>query len=134
MEQRTLKSAEKAYDELKNKLLTELPSYIEEINKKYNDGIILEQFTNTGNPTVPLKLPYWKINFETAEYSEKDILIENSVFKFSIELHAIGNGEELMRKLWRYGEAIGNLGIDDEISNYEKKIIMAKFYYLVKDK
>ena len=39
-----------------------------------------------------------------------------------------------MRKLWRYGEAIEKLGIDDEISNYEKKIIMAKFYYLVKDK
>ena len=120
MEQRTLKSAEKAYDDLKNKLLSELPSYIEEINKKYNDGIILEQFTNTGNPTAPLKLPYWKINFETAEYSEKDILIENSVFKFSIELHAIGNGEELMRKLWRYGEAIGNLGIKIDLIKHEK--------------
>lgn len=120
MEQRTLKSAEKAYDDLKNKLLSELPLYIEEINKKYNDGIILEQFTNTGNPTAPLKLPYWKINFETAEYSEKDILIENSVFKFSIELHAIGNGEELMRKLWRYGEAIGNLGIKIDLIKHEK--------------
>lgn len=111
MEQRTLKSAEQVYDELKNKLLNELPSYIEEINKKYNDGIILEQFTNTGNPTAPLKLPYWKINFETAEYSEKDILIENSVFKFSIELHAIGTGEELMRKLWRYGEAMNKISL-----------------------
>lgn len=101
-----MKSAEQAYDELKNKLLTELPTYIEEINKKYNDGIILEQFTNTENTTNSLKAPYWKINFETAEYSEKDILIENSVFKFSVELHAIGTGEELMRKIWRYGEAI----------------------------
>lgn len=115
-----MKSAEKAYDDLKNKLLSKLPLYIEEINKKYNDGIILEQFTNTGNPTAPLKLPYWKINFETAEYSEKDILIENSVFKFSIELHAIGNGEELMRKLWRYGEAIGNLGIIIDLIKHEK--------------
>lgn len=106
-----MKSAEHAYDDLKNKLLTELPIHIEEINKKYNDGIILEQFTNTENTTNNLKAPYWKINFESAEYSEKDILIENSVFKFSIELHATGNGEELMRKLWRYGEAIGRLGI-----------------------
>ena len=122
-----MKSAEQAYDELKNKLLTELPLYIEEINKKYNDGIILEQFTNTGNPTAPLKLPYWKINFETAEYSEKDILIENSVFKFSIELYATGNGEEFMRKIWRYGEAIERIGF--KIKSL-KNINSAKMYYI----
>ena len=125
MERRTLKSAEQAYDELKNKLLTELPLYIEEINKKYNDGIILEQFTNTGNPTNSLKAPYWKINFEEAEYSEKDILIENSVFKFSIELHVTGSGEELMRKIWRYGEAIERIGF--KIKSL-KNINSAKMY------
>ena len=127
MERRTLKSAEQAYDELKNKLLTELPLYIEEINKKYNDGIILEQFTNTGNPTNSLKAPYWKINFEEAEYSEKDILIENSVFKFSIELHVTGSGEELMRKIWRYGEAIERIGF--KIKSL-KNINSAKMYYI----
>ncbi|MCQ2240457.1 hypothetical protein [Treponema sp.] len=118
-----MKSAEKAYDDLKNKLLSELPLYIEEINKEYNDGIILEQFTNTDNNTINLKLPYWKINFEEAEYSEKDILIENTVFKFSIELHAIGNGEELMRKLWRYGEAIAGLGLKVNQTKNEKYLI-----------
>ena len=127
MEQRTLKSAEQVYDELKNKLLNELPLYIEEINKKYNDGIILEQFTNTENTTNSLKAPYWKINFEEAEYSEKDILIENSVFKFSIELHATGNGEELMRKIWRYGEAIERIGF--KIKSL-KNINSAKMYYI----
>ena len=106
-----MKSAEQVYDELKNLLLSDLPIYIEEINKKYNDGIILEQFTNTENSISTLKAPYWKINFEQAEYSEKDILIGNAVFKFTIELHAIGTGEELMRKLWRYGEAIANTGV-----------------------
>lgn len=104
-----MKSAEQVYDELKNKLLNDLPNYIEEINRKYNDGIILEQFTNTGNDKNTLRSPYWKINFEEAEYSEKDILIENSIFKFSIELHATGTGEELMRKLWRYGESFSYL-------------------------
>ena len=127
MEQRTLKSAEQVYDELKNKLLSELPLYIEEINKKYNDGIILEQFTNTENTTNSLKAPYWKINFEEAEYSEKDILIENSVFKFSIELYATGNGEELMRKIWRYGEAIERIGF--KIKSL-KNINSAKMYYI----
>ena len=127
MEQRTLKSAEQVYDELKNKLLNELPLYIEEINKKYNDGIILEQFTNTENTTNSLKAPYWKINFEEAEYSEKDILIENSVFKFSIELHATGNGEELMRKIWRYGEAIERIGF--KIKSL-KNTNSAKMYYI----
>lgn len=122
-----MKSAEHAYDDLKNKLLSELPLYIEEINKKYNDGIILEQFTNTGNPTNSLKAPYWKINFEEAEYSEKDILIENSVFKFSIELHATGNGEELMRKIWRYGEAIERIGF--KIKSL-KNTNSAKMYYI----
>lgn len=111
MEQRTLKSAEQVYDELKNKLLNDLPNYIEEINRKYNDGIILEQFTNTGNDKNTLRSPYWRINFEEAEYSEKDIMIENSIFKFSIELHATGTGEELMRKLWRYGEAINKISL-----------------------
>ena len=125
MEQRTLKSAEQVYDELKNKLLNELPLYIEEINKKYNDGIILEQFTNTENTTNSLKAPYWKINFEEAEYSEKDILIENSVFKFSIELHATGSGEEFMRKIWRYGEAIERIGF--KIKSL-KNINSAKMY------
>lgn len=127
MEQRTLKSAEQVYDELKNKLLNELPLYIEEINKKYNDGIILEQFTNTENTTNSLKAPYWKINFETAEYSEKDILIENSVFKFSIELHVTGSGEELMRKIWRYGEAIERIGF--KIKSL-KNTNSAKMYYI----
>ena len=127
MEQRTLKSAEQVYDELKNKLLNELPLYIEEINKKYNDGIILEQFTNTENTTNSLKAPYWKINFEEAEYSEKDILIENSVFKFSIELHATGNGEGLMRKIWRYGEAIERIGF--KIKSL-KNTNSAKMYYI----
>lgn len=106
-----MKSAEQVYDELKNKFLNELPNYIEEINRKYNDGIILEQFTNTGNDKTTLRSPYWKINFEEAEYSEKDILIENSVFKFSIELHATACGEELMRKHWRYVEAFCKLGM-----------------------
>lgn len=127
MEQRTLKSAEQVYDELKNKLLSELPLYIEEINKKYNDGIILEQFTNTENTTNSLKAPYWKINFEEAEYSEKDILIENSVFKFSIELHVTGSGEELMRKIWRYGEAIERIGF--KIKSL-KNTNSAKMYYI----
>lgn len=122
-----MKSAEQVYDELKNKLLNELPLYIEEINKKYNDGIILEQFTNTENTTNSLKAPYWKINFEEAEYSEKDILIENSVFKFSIELHATGNGEELMRKIWRYGEAIERIGF--KIKSL-KNTNSAKMYYI----
>ncbi|WP_318714256.1 hypothetical protein [Treponema sp.] len=120
-----MKSAEQVYDELKNKLLNELPLYIEEINKKYNDGIILEQFTNTENTTNSLKAPYWKINFEEAEYSEKDILIENSVFKFSIELHATGSGEEFMRKIWRYGEAIERIGF--KIKSL-KNINSAKMY------
>ena len=119
-----MKSAEQVYDELKNKLLNELPLYIEEINKKYNDGIILEQFTNTGNTTNSLKAPYWKINFETADYSEKDILIENTVFKFSIELHATGNGEELMRKLWRYGEAINGIGLKILQMKNEKYLVI----------
>ena len=122
-----MKSAEQVYDELRNKLLTELPLYIEEINKKYNDGIILEQFTNTENTTNSLKAPYWKINFEEAEYSEKDIFIENSVFKFSIELHATGNGEELMRKIWRYGEAIERIGF--KIKSL-KNTNSAKMYYI----
>lgn len=106
-----MKSAEQVYDELKNKLLNDLPNCIEEINRKYNDGIILEQFTNTGNDKNTLRSPYWRINFEEAEYSEKDIMIENSIFKFSIELHATGTGEELMRKLWRYGEAINKISL-----------------------
>ena len=67
------------------------------------------------------------INFEEAEYSEKDILIENSVFKFSIELYATGNGEELMRKIWRYGEAIERIGF--KIKSL-KNINSAKMYYI----
>ena len=56
-----------------------------------------------------------------------DILIENSAFKFSIELYATGNGEELMRKIWRYGEAIERIGF--KIKSL-KNINSAKMYYI----
>ena len=57
--------------------------YIEEINKIHNDGLIIYPFENKTLFENCQKLPCFKIELQEAEYSEKDRIIENTVFDFS---------------------------------------------------
>ena len=81
-----MKSFEPVYTELQELFIQKLPYFIEKINKEYNDGIIIKTFENTSLEENCIKTPSFIVNIEEIEYSEKDRIIENTVFKVSFEL------------------------------------------------
>lgn len=74
-----MKSFETVYNELEELLIKKLPEYIEKINKEYNDGTILKEFSNKKLNEECLKQPGFKFLIENAEYDEKDRIIENTI-------------------------------------------------------
>ena len=102
-----IKSFESVYKELEYLFIQKLPEYIEKINKEYNDGIILKQFTNNNLTDECIRLPCFKFTLEDAEYSEKDRIIENTVFNFSLRIKT--DNQNKMVDFWRYTEAISYL-------------------------
>ena len=81
-----MKSFEAAYNELEYLFIHKVPEYIEKINKEYNDGIILKEFSNKKLNEECLKQPGFKFLIENAEYDEKDRIIENTIFDVSFEI------------------------------------------------
>lgn len=101
-----MKSFEPVYKELEYLLIQKLPEYIEKINKEHNDGIILKPFENTSLEENCIKTPSFIFNLEETEYSEKDRIIENTVFTVSLEIKLEANKQNKTIFLWRYVEAI----------------------------
>lgn len=117
-----IKSFEPVYKEMEELFIKKLPEYIEIINKEYNDGIILKTLENHLLEEYSVKKPYFKFEIEEAEYSEKDRIIENTIFKISLELIL---PQEIKKKtifFWRYAEAIQRM-LEETESNYIYKII-----------
>lgn len=112
-----MKSFEPVYKELEYLLIQKLPDYIEKINKEYNDGIILKPFENTSLSENCIKTPSFIFNMEETEYSEKDRIIENTVFTVSLEIKLQPNTEKRTIIFWRYFEAIQKM-LSDEECNY----------------
>ena len=81
-----MKSFEPVYKELEYLLIQKLPDYIEKINKEHNDGIILKPFENTSLSENCIKTPSFIFNIEETEYSEKDRIIENTIYTISLEI------------------------------------------------
>ena len=81
-----MKSLETVYNELEELLIKKLPEYIEKINKQHNDGLILKTFENTTLSENCIKTPSFTFDIEESEYSEKDRIIENTVFTISLEI------------------------------------------------
>ena len=81
-----MKSFEPIYKELEELFIHNLPDYIEKINRNYNDGILIKKFENRTLDEDCIKKPCFKFSIEDSEYSEKDRIIENTVFKISLEL------------------------------------------------
>lgn len=126
-----MKSFKPVYKELEFLLIQKLPEYIEKINKEYNDGIILKPFENTTLAENCIKLPSFSFNIDETEYSEKDRIVENTIYTVSIELKLQPNIELRPIIFSRYSEAIAliiqknDMWIDCKITNSKgNKIIM----------
>ena len=127
----SMKSFEPIYKELEYLLIQKLPEYIEKVNKEYNDGIILKPFENTSLSENCIKTPSFIFNMEETEYSEKDRIVENTIYTVSIELKLQPNIELRPIIFSRYSEAISliiqknYMWIDCKITNSKgNKIVM----------
>lgn len=109
-----MKHFETVYKELEELLIKKLPEYIEKINKKYNDNLILKPFENTSLEENCIKQPCFKITFISGEYSEKDRIIENEVYISSFEIKLPENQKYKVATFWRYVEAISKLFAEEE--------------------
>ena len=112
-----MKSFETVYKELEYLLIQKLPESIEKINKEHNDGIILKPFENKSIEENCIKTPSFTFNIEESEYSEKDRIIENTVFSISLEIKLQPHTEKTSILFWRYVERIGNLIDEYESDN-----------------
>ena len=126
-----MKSFEPVYKELEYLLIQKLPDYIEKINKEHNDGIILKPFENKSLEENCIKTPSFIFNIEETEYSEKDRIVENTIYTVSIELKLQPNIELRPIIFSRYSEAISliiqknYMCIDCKITNSKgNKIVM----------
>ena len=104
-----MKSFETVYNQLTDLFINKLPDYINKTNEEHNDGLILKNFANKDLSSKSTQLPYFTFSTETAIYSEKDRIIENTVYEvsFEIKLENYINNKEI--NFWRYVEAIQNM-------------------------
>lgn len=109
-----MKSFEPVYKELENLFINKLPEYIEKINKEHNDGIILKTFENTTLEENCINAPSFIFNIEETDYSEKDRIIENTVFSISLEIKLKSHTGNRIILLCRYLEAIEKTLSDNE--------------------
>ena len=110
-----IKSFDSVYKELEYLFIQKLPEYIDKINKRHNDGIILKPFANINLIDECLKLPCFKFSLEEAEYTEKDRIIENSVFNYSMKIKTDIQNKKLY--FWRYTEAFRQMIEETEITS-----------------
>lgn len=125
-----MKSFEPVYTELEELFIQKLPDFIEKINKEYNDGIIIKTFENTFLEENCIKTPSFIFNIEETEYSEKDRIIENTVFKVSFELKLLLEMKQKTNFFWRYVEAIQSM-LNESETKYLYKIIKIKKLQLI---
>lgn len=109
-----MKSFETVYNQLTDLFINKLPDYINKTNEEHNDGLILKNFANKDLSSKSTQLPYFTFSTETATYSEKDRIIENTVYEvsFEIKLENYTNNKEII--FWRYVEAIDNMIKNEE--------------------
>lgn len=125
-----MKSFESVYKELKELFIQKLPDYIEKINKEHNDVLILKPFANTSLSENCIKAPSFAFNIEESEYSEKDRIIENTIFTVSFELKLPSELKQKTLLFWRYVEAIQILFEESE-SDYLYEIKRIKEFKII---
>ena len=126
-----MKSFEPVYKELEYLLIQKLPEYIEKINKEHNDGIILKPFENTSLSENCIKTPSFIFNMEETEYSEKDRIIENTIYTISLEIKLPSNTEDEQITFWRYTETVIKMIYGEDTKYYfEVSKMKRNFLYL----
>ncbi len=122
-----MKSFEPIYREIENLFIKKLPDYIEKINKEHNDGILLQPFENMSLEENCIKTPSFKFGIEEAEYTEKDRIIENTIYSVSFEILLNNNTKTTVIILWRYVEAVNRMLEELEENNLWQKIKITDF-------
>lgn len=112
-----MQSFEPVYKEIEDLFINKLPDYIEKINKEHNDGILIKPFENKNLDENCIKTPAFKFGIEKSEYTEKDRIIENTIFTLSFEIKLPPAYEKQIIVLWRYAEAINRML--EELEDYE---------------
>lgn len=122
-----MKSFEPVYREIENLFIKKLPDYIEKINKDHNDGIILMPFENLNLEENCIKTPSFKFGIEEAEYTEKDRIIENTIYSVSFEILLNNHAKTPVIILWRYVEAVNRMLEELEENNLWQQIKITDF-------
>lgn len=104
-----MKSFETVYNQLTDLFINKLPDYINKTNEEHNDGLILKNFANKDLSSKSTQLPYFIFSTETPTYSEKDRIIENTVYEVSFEIKLENYITNKEINFWRYVEAIQNM-------------------------
>ncbi len=102
-----MKSFEDVYDKLNSLFIENLADYIYRINENHNDGIIIKDFKNQSLKDKPIQTPNYIFNFENSENTEKDRVLNNTVFVISLEIKTEIKSDLIA--FWRYFEAIQKL-------------------------
>lgn len=71
-----------------------------------NDGLIIYPFENKTLLENCQKQPCFKFELQEAEYSEKNRIIENTVFESSFEIKTKAENDKRIIELCRYEEAL----------------------------
>ena len=100
--------------------IEKFPLFIEEINREKNVGTMILPFENCQ------KLPCFKLELLEAEYSEKDRIIEKTVFAFALEIKTKQINELQIIENCRYTEAIDKMICESDFDFFEFNISYVK--------
>lgn len=132
-----MKSFEPVFKKLTEFFIENLPEYVQKINEQYNDGIILKPFENKDLITPCNKLPSFKFSTEKAEYTDKDRIIETTVFVVSFTVLLPPLHEESLQQFWRYVEAISKMIKEIEYDEWMTieltDVVKNKIYVTIKE-
>lgn len=131
-----MKTFEPVYMELEDLFIQKLPAYIENINKEYKDGFIIKRFENHTITEDCIKLPNFKFSLEESEYTEKDRIIEKTVYIVSFEIKLTEYDKAQIIVCNRYLEAVYRMfdetesEINYQITKIKKNKIYLKIFFL----
>lgn len=99
---------EKVLDEFVKMMKDKLNDSIYQINVKHNDGLIIADINDVvikGCEKGSRFLPYICVSIENGTFTEKDRIIEASIYNLKLEIN-ITRQKELYKHYSRYAEAI----------------------------
>jgi len=109
-----MKSFEPIFNKLSELFIETLPEYIRKINEFYNDGLLIKYFENKDLMSNCNKLPCFRFSTEEAEYTQKDRIIENTVYTVSFTVLLPPFTEKQLIEFWRYVESIKTMLEENE--------------------